>query len=164
MDINAIWVNFHDAVRYHYLDLHGRVGRAQFWYFVLAYFVFSIFASILQAATWLPVSGLYHLALILPSAGMGARRLQDTGRDGRLVWLLFILVAATQVVGIIMALAIFATGPLGLIFTPGLTIAGFASLVIGLMMVWYWCQPGDAHENAYGPPPPQFNPASRPAV
>jgi uncharacterized membrane protein YhaH (DUF805 family) len=80
------------------------------------------------------------------------------------VWLLFILVAATQVVGIIMALAIFATGPLGLIFTPGLTIAGFASLVIGLMMVWYWCQPGDAHENAYGPPPPQFNPASRPAV
>lgn len=164
MDLNAVWLNFHDTVRYHYLDLHGRVGRAQFWYFALAYFVFAVLAAILQSATWLPLGHFYNLAMILPWAGMGARRLQDIGRDGRLVWLQVILVAATQIVGIIMALAVFATGPLGLIFSPGLMVAGIASLVVGLMLLWYWIQPGDSHENAYGPPPPVFDPASKPAI
>jgi uncharacterized membrane protein YhaH (DUF805 family) len=164
MDFNAIWLNFHDTVRYHYLDFHGRVGRPQFWYFVLAYVVFAILASILQAAIWLPIGHIFGLLMILPSAGMGARRLQDVGRDGRLVWLFVILQAATQIVGIITAMAFFAAGPLGLIFAPGLTVAGIATLIIGMMLLWFWIQPGDPHENAYGPPPPMFDPASMRAV
>ena len=161
MDVNAVWLNFHDAVRYHYLDLHGRVGRAQFWYFVLAYIVFAILAGILQAVIPLPIGHIFGLLMILPSAGMGARRLQDTGRDGRLVWLFVILDAATQIVGIITALAFFAAGPLGLIFAPGLAVAGIAMLIVGIALIWFWVQPGDRQDNAYGPPPPVFDPSQR---
>ena len=35
MDINKLWQNFLDTVTNHYFDLNGRVGIAQFWYFVL---------------------------------------------------------------------------------------------------------------------------------
>lgn len=158
MDVQAVWLNFHDAVVNHYVDMRGRVGRAQFWYFVLANIVLSILAGILQAATWLPLAAFYNLAMLLPSAGMGARRLQDTGRDGRMVWLLFLLVAATQIAGIITAMAFAFTGFLGMIFAPGLGIAALATMVVGLVLIWFWAQPGDPHDNAYGPPPPVFDP------
>ena len=136
MDIQAVWRNFHDAVVNHYFDMRGRVGRPQFWYFVLAYFVLSILATILQGAIWLPVASLFHLVMLLPLTGMGARRLQDIGRDGRLVWLLFFLVAATQVVGVITALAFIFTGPLGFLFAPGLGVASVATMVVSLVLVW----------------------------
>jgi uncharacterized membrane protein YhaH (DUF805 family) len=161
MDVQAVWLNFRDAVVNHYFDFHGRIGRAQFWYFALANFVFSILASILQGMTWLPVAALFHLAMLLPSAGMGARRLQDTGRDGRLVWLLVLLVAATQIVGVLTAMAFALNGFFGLIFAPGLGIAGAATLVVAVVLIYFWVQPGDAHDNAYGPPPPVFDPSRR---
>jgi len=164
MDIQAVWRNFHDAVVNHYFDMRGRVGRPQFWYFVLTYFVLSILATILQGAIWLPVAFLFHLAMLLPLTGMGARRLQDIGRDGRLVWLLFFLVAATQVVGVITALAFIFTGPLGFLFAPGLGVAGVATMVVSLVLVWFWAQPGNPGDNAYGPPPPVFDPATKPAA
>ena len=164
MDVQAVWLNFHNAVVNHYFDMRGRVGRPQFWYFVLAYFVISILAAILQGIIWLPVAAFFHLAILLPLTGMGARRLQDIGRDGRLVWLLFFLVAATQIVGVITALAFVLTGPLGLIFAPGLGLAGVATMIVSLVLIWFWAQPGDAHDNAYGPPPPVFDPATKPAT
>src|SRR5436305_1178753 len=82
MDLQAIFDNFRRTVTEHYFDMHGRVGRSQFWYFVLVNFVFAIVAAILQSVTFLPLAALYNLAMLLPAAGMGARRLQDTGRDG----------------------------------------------------------------------------------
>lgn len=164
MDIQAVWLNFYDAVFNHYFDLRGRIGRPQFWYFVLAYFVLSILATILQGIIWLPIASLFHLAMLLPLTGMGARRLHDTGRDGRLVWLLFFLAAITQIAGIITAIAFVLTGPLGLIFAPGLGIAGVATLVVSVVLIWFWSQPGNPGDNAYGPPPPVFNPATRPAA
>jgi uncharacterized membrane protein YhaH (DUF805 family) len=160
--IEAVWLNFYNTVTRHYFDMRGRVGRAQFWWFVLAGLVLSLLASILEGLVWLPLRALFHLAMILPWAGMGARRLQDTGRDGRLVWLFFILVAATQIVGVVTALAFVATGFLGWLFAPGLWIAGSACLVMGIVLLVFWAQPGDPQTNLYGPPPPVFDPASRP--
>ena len=87
MDPQAVFENFRRTVSEHYFDMNGRVGRSQFWYFVLAYMVLAIAAAILQNIIFLPVLGLYHLALLLPCAGMGARRLQDIGRDGKLIWI-----------------------------------------------------------------------------
>ncbi|MBV9548870.1 MAG: DUF805 domain-containing protein, partial [Alphaproteobacteria bacterium] len=133
------------------------------WYFVLASLVLSLLVGILQAATWLPLAALFHLAILLPSVGMGARRLQDTGRDGRMVWLLFLLMAATQIAAILTTMAVVLTGFLGLIFAPGLGLAGAATLVVCIVLLYFWVQPGDAHENAYGPPPPRFDPAVKPA-
>lgn len=161
MDIQAIWLNFHDAVVNHYFDMRGRVGRAQFWYFALASFVFSIIASILQSATRLPVAALFNLAMLLPWVGMGARRLQDVGRDGRLMWLWFLFFAATQIVGVITAMAFAMSGFLGMLFAPGLGLAGVACLVMSLVLIYFWVQPGNPGDNAYGPPPPVFDPSRR---
>ena len=75
MDPQAIFENFRRTVTEHYFDLNGRVGRAQFWYFVLANIVIAIALSFVQAVVFLPLAALYNLAMLLPSAGMGARRL-----------------------------------------------------------------------------------------
>jgi len=164
MDPQALWLNFRDAIANHYFDMNGRVSRAQFWYFVLVYVVFAIVFSILQMIVWLPLAAIYNLAMLLPAAGMGARRLQDTGRDGRLVWLAIILFAVTQVVGLLAALSFAAAGPFGaILFAPGLSLVALANFVVGLVLIWFWIQLGDPGPNAYGPPPPVFNPSARPA-
>ncbi|HVV28291.1 MAG TPA: DUF805 domain-containing protein [Rhizomicrobium sp.] len=162
MDPQAIFDNFRDTVTNHYFDMNGRVGRAQFWYFALANFVFAILATIVQHAVWLPVAALYNLAMLLPCAGMGARRLQDTGRDGRLVWVLIVVAAVTQVFALFTLMA----GPLGVLgflafwFTIGWLI-NLVLLIAAIALIYFWCQPGDPGPNAYGPVPPVFDPAKR---
>ena len=46
VDINKLWQNFLDTVTNHYMDFNGRVGRAQFWYYMLVYVVMWIGVSI----------------------------------------------------------------------------------------------------------------------
>jgi uncharacterized membrane protein YhaH (DUF805 family) len=92
---------------------------------------------------------------------IGARRLQDTGRDGKLVWALLILVAISQILGILTALAFFYTGLFGFLFLPGLGVIGLITLVVAVVLIYFWCQPGTAGDNAYGPPPPVFDPSIR---
>jgi uncharacterized membrane protein YhaH (DUF805 family) len=157
MDWKAIFENFRRAVADHYFDLSGRVGRPEFWYFVLVNVAISLVLSIILH----PVGALYNLAMILPGAGMGARRLQDTGRDGRLVWLLLIMIVIWSVAVLMTALAFAVTGPFGLLFLPGLGLLGIASFAVTLVLLWFWCQPGDPNANAYGPPPPVFDPSVR---
>ena len=155
MDLNAIVENFKDTLTNHYFDMKGRIGRERFWYFVLAVFVVQIVAAIVQSIVWiLPVSALVSLALLLPMAGMGARRLQDTGRDGNLVWIGIIPAALSAL------FRLFIFGPFGIFgalafaFTIG-PIPGLASLIAAIVLIYFWCQPGDAGPNAYGEPPPR---------
>jgi len=166
MDPQALWRNFRDTVTDHYFDMNGRVGRAQFWYFVLVSFVLAVVAAILQTATFLPLAAIYNLAVLLPSAGMGARRLQDTGRNGQMVWAFVIAAFVSELTGLLAALTFFGAGPFGLfLFGPlfGLLwLFHLVLLVVLVALIWFWCQPGDPGPNAYGPPPPSFDP-SRPA-
>ena len=82
IDFNKLWQNFVDTITNHYSDFNGRVGRSQFWYFVLVYVVVGIGVSIVGSI--LPFGGgiraLYSLALLLPSVGMTARRLSGIRR------------------------------------------------------------------------------------
>ena len=155
MEPKAIIDNFLAILRDHYFDMRGRVGRASFWYFVLAAAIVEILAGMVQAMTFflLPLGFLVWLALLAPLTGLGARRLQDTGRDGRLVWALI-------VPNLILLLAgISAFGPFGFIgflafqATFGVLLR-LVALAAALMLLWYWIQPGDPGDNAYGPPPP----------
>ena len=41
MDINRLWQNWLDTITNHYADFNGRVGRPQFWYYVLVTVVLS---------------------------------------------------------------------------------------------------------------------------
>jgi len=165
MDPQAVFENFRRTVTEHYFDMNGRVGRAQFWYFVLAYIVLAFAALILQSVIFLPVLGLYHLALLLPCAGMGARRLQDIGREGKLIWIFIFAAFVSQLTTVITALGATSMGFLGfLVFGPSLALLfliNIAVLVAMVVLIYFWCQPGDPGSNAYGPPPPVFDPSQR---
>ena len=164
MELEALFDNWRRILTRHYFDMNGRVGRAEFWYFVLANMIASVLAGILGGMLGLPLGEIYNLGVLLPSMSIGARRLQDTGRDGRLAWLLLILVATTQIIGIMTALAFALTGIFGIVFVPGLSLVGLCTLAVALVLIYFWCQPGDPDTNAYGLPPPVFNPAIKPAI
>ena len=96
---------------------------------------------------------------------MGARRLQDTGRDGKIVWAFIIVAFVSQVFA---AITLFSAMSGGLLFIgPALALSGLISLallVVSIVLIYFWCQPGDPLPNAYGPPPPVFDPATKPVV
>ena len=142
MDLQAIFDNWRRTVTDHYFDMNGRVGRGQFWYFVLA-----------------------NIAMLLPMAGMGARRLQDVGRDGKLVWVFMIAGFISSVISMITMLSIATLGFLGfLFFGPLAILIHLVLLAACIVLIYFWVQPGDASDNAYGPPPLVFDPAAKPAI
>lgn len=82
-------MNFEEAVKTcltKYVDFSGRASRPEYWWFflflVLVSLVLSYFSEIL--------SGVFSLAMLLPSLAAGVRRLHDTERSGW--WLLIVLV------------------------------------------------------------------------
>src|SRR3954470_8968495 len=163
MDLQAVFDNFVRIVRDHYFDLHGRVGRAEFWYFVLAYLVLELLASVVGGIMGLPLALLFNLGLLLPAAGMGARRLQDIGRDGRLVWIPVVGGFVAQIYGAMAAIGALLVGWFSwLLFGPLLGIIGTAIFISWVVLVYFWIQPGDPADNQYGPPPLKFDPAIRP--
>jgi len=87
-----------------YAVFNGRARRREYWFFVLFNVVISIVLSILDGITGTLseehglglLSGLYMLAVLLPSLAVGVRRLHDIGRSG---WLL--LIGIVPIVGTI---------------------------------------------------------------
>src|SRR5882724_4565794 len=99
---------------------------------------------------------LLQLALLMPSAGITARRLQDTGKSGQLVWILVVPVLISNVASLLLALTL---GALVLFFLPLLGLIGLASFAAAVLMI-YWCvQPGTEGPNEFGPPPVSAVPA-----
>ena len=87
MDFN--W--YLDPITNHDVDCEGVVGRKPFWMFALFNFLIALGLSIVLNIIHLsPLSGLYSLAVLLPSLGLGVRRMHDIGMSGW--WLLVGLV------------------------------------------------------------------------
>ncbi len=165
MDFNKLWQNFMDTIQNHYMDFAGRVGRAQFWYFILVCVGVSLVAAVIDAIIGFRILGaIVGLALLLPTAGMAARRVQDTGRSGQIVWIWVIIAAIYWVLALLIALS----GPLGALaflyffFTIGWLFT-LAYVVITILIIYFCAQPGQPGDNAYGPPPPVFYPGAAPA-
>ena len=88
-----------------YLLFDGRARRKEFWMFTLFNLIVSIVLNILaQILFKIPAIGvlfgfiplLYSLAILLPSVGLGIRRLHDTDRSG---W--WLLIGLIPIVGLI---------------------------------------------------------------
>jgi uncharacterized membrane protein YhaH (DUF805 family) len=156
MDFNKLWQNFVDTVTNHYLDFNGRVGRAQYWYYILVVFVLAIGVWLVGSVTTRALSSLFSLALLLPNLGMTVRRLHDTGKPG--IWVLLLLVP-----GVLMIL-LGAFAVLGSVLGFLLFIAAFATIIwllwlAAMVVLIYFCaQPGQAGDNQFGPPPPVWTP------
>jgi uncharacterized membrane protein YhaH (DUF805 family) len=102
-----------------YADFTGRARRTEFWMFVLFNAIAVIILTILDNLLGLSSSsmgggsivvtsglltGIYQLAVLVPSLAVGARRLHDTGRSG---W--WQLIALIPIVGAIILIVFFAT-------------------------------------------------------
>ena len=87
-----------------YAVFGGRARRAEYWYFLLFNLIVVIVLSIIDAAAGTNplLSGIYTLAVLLPSIGVAIRRLHDTGRSG---W--WILIALVPLVGAIVLLVFY---------------------------------------------------------
>lgn len=75
-----------------YVGFSGRARRKEYWMFVLFNFIAGIVLGIIEAIIGLPgiLSGLYSLAILIPSLALVFRRLHDTGKSGW--WILISLV------------------------------------------------------------------------
>ena len=157
---------FRRNVTDHYYDLNGRVSRAEFWLFVLGSFVVTLLAYIVGGIVGFGIllGSLVNLALLPPLAGLGARRLQDTGKPGSTVWIAILPLAVRGVFGALIGL----TGPfaiLGLFFLfPIFGLIGLVALVAAIYVGYLCAQPGAAGANQYGPDPPApVAPTAKPA-
>jgi uncharacterized membrane protein YhaH (DUF805 family) len=123
---------YKQALLHNYANFSGRARRKEYWYFALG----NLLAIVLLTVVDLSVgtyneeleigvfSGLYLLAVLIPSIAVGVRRLHDTGRSG---W--WLLLSAVPVVGALVILYFtvldsepganeYGPNPKGLIRTP----------------------------------------------
>lgn len=150
-------MNFQDAVKTclteKFATFQGRASRPEYWWFILAVFVVSMIAALIGwVVQWIVV-----LALVVPAAAAGARRLQDTGRPGWWIWIPIAVSFATSLLSPRMP----AMGPDGMPVgeMPGagsfalLSVIAIVQLVVALVFLWFLTRPSQKGANAYGPPP-----------
>jgi uncharacterized membrane protein YhaH (DUF805 family) len=155
MDFAKLWNNFLDTVTNHYFDTKGRVGRPQFWYFILVQFLIAVVLAIIQSVILHNIlTTLFSLAMLLPNLGMAVRRLQDTGRSGTLAWGTFAVSAAVQIVTLLGIIVL----PLLIILSPILLLLSIGLLIAAIALIYFCAQPGQPEANAFGPVPPVFAP------
>jgi uncharacterized membrane protein YhaH (DUF805 family) len=143
---------FQTVVTKHYTDFRGRVGRRDFWTYIAVYIVLAVVVAIVQGLVGFALLALVQLGLFLPTAGITARRLQDTGKNGSLVWILMIPVLISTTLTFVATMA-FGGAVLLLVFLPLLWLLSLISICAAVYLIYLCEQPGTAGPNAYGPQP-----------
>jgi len=99
-------MNWYLAVLRKYAEFSGRARRREYWLFALFNLLITIALAFVDMAAGLMhetgyglLSGLYSLAVLIPSIAVSVRRLHDTGRSG---W--WLLIALVPIVGVIVLL------------------------------------------------------------
>ena len=88
-----------------YAVFSGRARRSEYWYFglfyVLIYIALAVIDGVMNAASnFSLLSGIFALAMLIPSLAVTVRRLHDTDRSG---W--WVLIGLVPVVGFIALIA-----------------------------------------------------------
>lgn len=75
-----------------YAVFEGRARRKEYWMFVLVNLIVEIILSVIGSLLHIRqfLTGLYSLAVFLPSLAVSVRRLHDSGRSG--LWVLIGLI------------------------------------------------------------------------
>ena len=147
-----------------YMDFKGRASRSEFWWFVLVYVIGAVIISLPGSYI---LSLIYGLAMFLPLSAAGARRLQDTGRNGMLI---FVPTGLSLIVQYLLprpsaadmdalqsgdpAAAAEAMQQLAQSGNWGLIgLLGIVQLIVSLVFLWWLTRPSDPDTNTYGPQP-----------
>lgn len=94
------------AFKEDYVKFDGRVSKDHYWNFLIGLFIVGMVVSVIGAilanissVLQQVVSGLYSLAVLLPSIGMAIRRMHDTDKSG-----MYVLINLIPCVGAILFL------------------------------------------------------------
>lgn len=98
-----------DVIR-KYAVFNGRAARPEFWWFVLYNLIIAavinlVAGIIVGRSSGQVVGDLYSLAVLLPSLGVGIRRLHDTNRTGWWYLLVFLPIIGWIVLIVFLAMA-----------------------------------------------------------
>ena len=89
--MNTIIENFKDIITNKYAQFKGRANRAEFWQYILVYFVISVAFSLLMSLfsgvnalrmIFMILYVIAMLALLVPSLAVSVRRMHDIGKGG----------------------------------------------------------------------------------
>ncbi|MBT5891933.1 MAG: DUF805 domain-containing protein [Chromatiales bacterium] len=105
-------MNWYIDVLKKYAVFSGRARRKEYWMFILISTIITLVLSVIEVAASLNdpatgpglISGLYSLAVFIPSIAVLVRRLHDTDRTG---WLLLLLLV--PLIGAIVLIVFLAT-------------------------------------------------------
>jgi len=95
-----------------YAVFEGRARRKEYWFFMLFYLIIFFVLVLIDVVTGNIneetglglISGIFILAMILPSISVGIRRLHDTDRSGWWWWILLIPLIGEVVIFVFMVL------------------------------------------------------------
>jgi uncharacterized membrane protein YhaH (DUF805 family) len=166
-----------------YAEFSGRSSRAELWWFVLGVFAFWIAAMILGFAavagigasgtqpsagllgafgiTWL-ILMVAFLALLIPWLAVQVRRLHDIDRSGWWLggfYLLYVVYAVSMgsvMFGMLASMKAGNTSPDPAAFGAGFGVVGLIGLlqfVYMIVLIVFYCLPGTAGPNRFGPDP-----------
>lgn len=148
-DLNKAIRYFQTVVSQHYADFQGRVSRRDFWTYIAVYLALAVIVAILQSVGNVKLLPLLYLGLFLPTAGLTARRLQDTGRPGSLVWLMMGPVLLSIAIGFLAGFSF----AVAVLLLPLMLLLGLVMLFAAIYLIALCIQPGTRGPNAYGPQP-----------
>jgi len=105
-------MNWYIAVLKKYAVFQGRAQRMEYWIFVLISMIITIVLSVVDGAVGLfdpatglgLLSGIYSLAVLIPSTSVAVRRLHDIDKSGW--WLLICLVPLLGILILIVLMAL----------------------------------------------------------
>jgi uncharacterized membrane protein YhaH (DUF805 family) len=137
-----------------YANFHGRASRREFWSFCLVSFALDTLSLCLVPL--LPLIGvplMWGLLLLTatPTFAVSTRRLHDTGRTG---WLLAKSGALTAAQAAFWFGVGLSHGQDVLAWAAALT-AGGLQFILSVVLLYFYCQPGEACANQFGESAPQ---------
>jgi uncharacterized membrane protein YhaH (DUF805 family) len=152
-------MNWYLEVWKKYAVFTGRAQRAEFWYFTLFNIIIGFVLGFLDGALGLYdsqreigiLSGIYSLAVFIPSLAVSVRRLHDIGKSGW--WLLFFMILMIFIpflTGVMAAwLQINAFNFIGIIISE--------IIVIYLLLIVWFATDSQPGENKYGKNPKEIS-------
>lgn len=143
-----------------YADFSGRARRTEYWMFTLYNIIFGFIAAIADISTGLNFenqqyglfSSLYALAVFIPGLAVAVRRLHDTGRSGKYIFLALVPLAAVMLL-MAMTLLIQDAETQRFLLRNSAYVLIISTIIISIWLFVLFLLPGTNSDNQYGPDP-----------